>query len=48
MPIFCDVYQRVFSGNSVKSGTLEMGFSTTALLLPTVLCLYKNLCPIKT
>jgi hypothetical protein len=37
--IFCDVYQKVFSGNSVRSGMLEMGFSTPALRLLTVLCL---------
>jgi hypothetical protein len=42
MQILCDVC----SGNSVKSGMLEMGFSTTALLLLTVLCLYRNVCPI--
>jgi hypothetical protein len=46
MQIFCDAYQKVCSGNSVKSGKLEMGFSTSALFLLAVLSLYGDLCPI--
>jgi hypothetical protein len=37
MHLFCDIYRKVCGENDLRSGALEIGFSTVTMLLLTLL-----------